>query len=318
MPRHALFRRARRRAARPASTPTWRRRRWPTGTPRASSATSRSARSCSNYKKAIEAGLLKILSKMGISVISSYRGGYNFEALGLSRALVADYFPGMTSRISGIGLAGLERKVDGPAREGLERGGRRAAGRRLLSRARERRCARALGRADPPAAARLRHQLVRGLPQIFEAGERAEEDRCSCATCSTSGRSRKPASLARRPVGQRDPQALRHARHVARRAGARSARHAQHRHEPHRREVRLAAKAAKCASATSRCPMATTPTRRSSRSRRAASASPPSISTTAGSSRSRSRRAPSPAKAASCPASRSPSSSRATATRRPA
>ena len=64
-----------------------------------------------NYKKSIEAGLLKILSKMGISVISSYRGGYNFEALGLSRALVADYFPGMTSRISGIGLAGLERKV---------------------------------------------------------------------------------------------------------------------------------------------------------------------------------------------------------------
>ncbi len=64
-----------------------------------------------NYKKAIEAGLLKIMSKMGISVISSYRGGYNFEALGLSRALVADYFPGMTSRISGIGLSGLERKV---------------------------------------------------------------------------------------------------------------------------------------------------------------------------------------------------------------
>ncbi len=44
-----------------------------------------------NYKEAIEAGLLKIISKMGISVISSYRGGYNFEALGLSRALVADY-----------------------------------------------------------------------------------------------------------------------------------------------------------------------------------------------------------------------------------
>ena len=64
-----------------------------------------------NYKKAIEAGLLKIMSKMGISVISSYRGGYNFEALGLSRALVADYFPGMTSRISGIGLAGLEENA---------------------------------------------------------------------------------------------------------------------------------------------------------------------------------------------------------------
>jgi len=65
------------------------------------------------YKKAVEAGLLKILSKMGISVISSYRGGYNFEALGLSRALVSDYFPGMSSRISGIGLAGLEENALG-------------------------------------------------------------------------------------------------------------------------------------------------------------------------------------------------------------
>jgi len=64
-----------------------------------------------NFKDAIEAGLLKIISKMGISVISSYRGGYNFEALGLSRALVADYFPGMSSRISGLGLAGLEENA---------------------------------------------------------------------------------------------------------------------------------------------------------------------------------------------------------------
>ncbi len=63
------------------------------------------------YKSAVEGGLLKILSKMGISVISSYRGGYNFEALGLSRALVADYFPGMPSRISGLGLAGLEENA---------------------------------------------------------------------------------------------------------------------------------------------------------------------------------------------------------------
>ncbi len=63
------------------------------------------------YKAAIEGGLLKIISKMGISVISSYRGGNNFEALGLSRALVGENFPGMTSRISGIGLAGLEGKA---------------------------------------------------------------------------------------------------------------------------------------------------------------------------------------------------------------
>jgi glutamate synthase (NADPH/NADH) large chain len=66
---------------------------------------------CLNYKTAIETGLLKIIAKMGISVISSYRGGLNFEAVGLSRALVAEFFPGMPSRISGIGLAGVETKA---------------------------------------------------------------------------------------------------------------------------------------------------------------------------------------------------------------
>ncbi|MEM9319468.1 MAG: glutamate synthase large subunit [Pseudomonadota bacterium] len=64
------------------------------------------------YRKAIDAGLLKIMSKMGISVISSYRGGLNFEAVGLSRAMVAEYFPGMTSRISGIGVSGLQKKAE--------------------------------------------------------------------------------------------------------------------------------------------------------------------------------------------------------------
>ena len=60
-----------------------------------------------NHKRAIENGLLKIMSKMGISPLASYRGGYNFEALGLSRALVARYFPSMSSRISGLGLTGI-------------------------------------------------------------------------------------------------------------------------------------------------------------------------------------------------------------------
>ncbi|WP_224816691.1 glutamate synthase large subunit [Hasllibacter sp. MH4015] len=64
------------------------------------------------YRAAIDAGLLKIMAKMGISVISSYRGGLNFEAVGLSRAMVAEFFPGMLSRISGIGVTGLQRKVE--------------------------------------------------------------------------------------------------------------------------------------------------------------------------------------------------------------
>ncbi|GGH54969.1 glutamate synthase large subunit [Frigidibacter albus] len=64
------------------------------------------------FRDAVDAGLLKIMAKMGISVISSYRGGLNFEAVGLSRAIVAEYFPGMHSRISGIGLHGIQHKAE--------------------------------------------------------------------------------------------------------------------------------------------------------------------------------------------------------------
>ena len=63
------------------------------------------------YIKSVDNGLLKIMSKMGISVLSAYRGGCNFETVGLSRAIVAEYFPGMISRISGIGIFGIEKKI---------------------------------------------------------------------------------------------------------------------------------------------------------------------------------------------------------------
>ena len=64
------------------------------------------------YGEAIDQGLLKIMAKMGISVVSSYRGGLNFEAVGLSRAMVAEFFPGMVSRISGIGVSGIQKKLE--------------------------------------------------------------------------------------------------------------------------------------------------------------------------------------------------------------
>ncbi|HEY7608318.1 MAG TPA: glutamate synthase large subunit [Alphaproteobacteria bacterium] len=63
------------------------------------------------FKKSVDDGLLKVMSKMGIAVVSSYRGGCNFEAVGLSRTLVAEFFPGMPARISGIGLSGIQKKV---------------------------------------------------------------------------------------------------------------------------------------------------------------------------------------------------------------
>ncbi len=70
------------------------------------------AETMTRYREAIDQGLLKIMAKMGISVISSYRGGLNFEAVGLSRAMCAEFFPGMLSRISGIGVSGIQRKAE--------------------------------------------------------------------------------------------------------------------------------------------------------------------------------------------------------------
>ena len=65
----------------------------------------------SRFIKSVNLGLLKIMSKMGISVLSSYRGGCNFETVGLSRTIVKDFFPGVLSKISGIGLTGIEKKI---------------------------------------------------------------------------------------------------------------------------------------------------------------------------------------------------------------
>ena len=58
----------------------------------------------SNYRKALEKGLLKIMSKMGISVLNSYQGAQIFEALGVGKEVVDYAFTGAHSRIGGIGF----------------------------------------------------------------------------------------------------------------------------------------------------------------------------------------------------------------------
>jgi len=63
-----------------------------------------------NYKKALESGLLKIMSKMGISVIGSYRGAQIFEATGISSKLIEECFSGTPSQIEGIGLEEIARE----------------------------------------------------------------------------------------------------------------------------------------------------------------------------------------------------------------
>ena len=64
-----------------------------------------------NYEKAIEDGILKIMSKMGISCVSSYRGAQIFEAIGLSSEVIETCFTGTVSRIGGVGFELLAKDV---------------------------------------------------------------------------------------------------------------------------------------------------------------------------------------------------------------
>ncbi|MDD5155365.1 MAG: glutamate synthase central domain-containing protein, partial [Candidatus Omnitrophica bacterium] len=64
-----------------------------------------------NYKKSLHKGILKILSKMGISTLQSYRGAQIFEALGIHQGVIDKYFTGTVSRIGGIDLAVIARET---------------------------------------------------------------------------------------------------------------------------------------------------------------------------------------------------------------
>jgi glutamate synthase (NADPH/NADH) large chain len=64
-----------------------------------------------NYVKAAGKGVLKVMSKMGISTVASYRGAQVFEAIGLSQELVDQYFTGTVSRIGGVGLDELAEEI---------------------------------------------------------------------------------------------------------------------------------------------------------------------------------------------------------------
>ncbi len=89
-----------------------------------------------NVVKALGKGLLKIMSKMGISTVASYRGAQTFEAIGLSQAFVDEYFTGTLSKLGGVGIDVIAEEnrqrhlsaypldgIPGNAHESLEVGG---------------------------------------------------------------------------------------------------------------------------------------------------------------------------------------------------
>ena len=194
-----------------------------------------------NVIKAIGKGLLKVMSKMGISTIQSYCGAQIFEAVGLDPALVERYFTGTTSRIGGIGIDVLAtealdrhaRAYPEPEGELLPVGGvyqwRRDGERRMW---------------DPETIALLQHAVrtngdrprardLRALRRARQRGERAPRDAARPAALPRGPRA-DPARRGR--AGRRDRQALLHRRHEPRRALARVPRDAGDRDEPDRRE----------------------------------------------------------------------------------
>ncbi len=69
------------------------------------------AEACERYRTAVTNGIVKIMSKMGISTIQSYQGSQIFEALGIRQSVVDKYFTGTATRIGGIGLDNIESEV---------------------------------------------------------------------------------------------------------------------------------------------------------------------------------------------------------------
>jgi glutamate synthase (ferredoxin) len=65
-----------------------------------------------NYAKAVAKGVVKTMSKMGISTIQSYRGAQIFEAIGLNHEVIDRYFTGTPSRIEGVGIDGLAKEIE--------------------------------------------------------------------------------------------------------------------------------------------------------------------------------------------------------------
>ncbi|MFC4652608.1 glutamate synthase large subunit [Lactococcus nasutitermitis] len=69
-----------------------------------------SAKELDNYRHAAEKGIIKVMSRMGISTIVGYKGAQLFEAIGLSKEVVDKYFTGTTTRIGGLSLAQIENE----------------------------------------------------------------------------------------------------------------------------------------------------------------------------------------------------------------
>ncbi len=221
-----------------------------------------------SYRAGLRKGLFKIMSKMGISTIGSYRSSQLFEIVGLADEVVERCFTGTPSRVRGADFADLEadaRTLAAQAwnpRESIGQGG-------LLKYVH----GGEYHMYNPDVIAALQAAVVTGDVAHYRQFARLVNERPPSTFRDLLALTpRRSAGAARRGrAGSRDPRALRQRRHVARGAVARGARGAGDRHEPARGalQLRRGRRGSRRATAPRRTP-------RSSRWPRDASASPPS------------------------------------------
>ncbi len=191
------------------------------------------------YITAVKKGLLKTISKMGISTLRSYHAAQQFEAVGLSRAVIDRYFTGTPSRIEGCGLAVIAREALDRHRAGFEPpepgsleldfGGEyhyRLDGEKHLW--------------NPETIVKLQHAVVQNDPQLYaeyaEAINNQSRDLMTLRGLFEFTPCRARADRGGR-AGRRNRQAVLHGSHVARLDQQGSPRDAGHRHEPPRGQL---------------------------------------------------------------------------------
>jgi hypothetical protein len=189
-----------------------------------------------NYIKAVYKGVLKVMSKMGISTLQSYRGAQVFEAIGLNSSVVSAYFTGTPSRIEGSGLDELAEEIR--RRNDFTYPSQQGSGWRLPV---------ASPWGTPPAQS-SRHRPVAdvdqgsrqgGLQEVRRDGEQPEPPALHAARIAgIQGRPpRHPGGRGRAVDGNR--QAVQDRGDVLRFHLPRGARDSGHRHEPHWRQEQL-------------------------------------------------------------------------------
>ena len=233
-----------------------------------------------NYIKAAGKGVLKVMSKMGISTVASYTGAQVFEAIGLGHELVDEYFTGTVPAGSAASASTSWPPRSPPATSWPTPTGPRSGPTARLELGGEYQWRREgeVHLFNPETVFKLQHATRAKRYDIFKQYTALVDDQ-SRKLATLRGLFELQARSARQPVPLDEVEPVSEivkrfatGRHELRLDLGRGPRDAGHRHEPHGRQVATPARAARTPSATCRCPTATRSARPSSRWPRAGSA----------------------------------------------